>query len=80
MQSKEGYCESLDRFNNLRKALRKGQKGNYTGDHFFILKDGVKPVKMTKKQYDRCVAKLLKAGMTQNELTLFNYLNASILS
>jgi len=74
MESEEGYCESLDRFKSLRKALLK-DKRNYSGDHFFILEDGVKPVKMTKKQYDRCVAKLLKADMTHGELALFNYLN-----
>lgn len=75
MGSEEGLCESLDRFKSLRKALLRGQKRNYTCDHFFIFKDGIKPVKMTKKQYDRCVAKLLKAGMTRDELALFNHLN-----
>jgi len=77
MDSEEGYCESLDRFKSLRRALLKRQR-NYIGNHFFILKDGIKPVKMTKKRYDRCVAKLLKAGMTYDELALFNYLNGGV--
>lgn len=77
MDSEEGYCESLDRFKSLCKALLRDQKRNYICDHFFIFKDGVKPVKMTKKQYDRCVAKLLRAGMTRDELALFNHLNAN---
>lgn len=75
MDTEKGYCESLDRFKNLRKALLRGQRENYIGDHFFISKDGIKPVKMTRQQYKRCVAKLLKAGMTSDELALFIYLN-----
>lgn len=76
MGSEEGYCESLDRFRSLRKALLRGQN-HYSGHYFLISKDGIKPVKMTKKQYGRCVAKLLKAGMTRDELALFNHLNAN---
>jgi Fe-S-cluster containining protein len=75
MSTEEGLCESLDRFRNLRRALTKGYGDNYTADSFIISEDGIKPVKITKKQYDRCVAKLLRAGMTQNELLLFQHLN-----
>jgi len=76
MDSEEGYCESLDRLKRLRKALLRGQKRNYTCYCFFIFKDSIKPVKMTKKQYYRCVAKLIKAGMTHDELALFKCLNS----
>jgi len=75
MGNEKGFCESLDRFKNLRRALVKGYGGNYRADCFFIDEDGIKPVKNTKRQFYRCVTKLLKAGMTGDELALFNYLN-----
>ncbi len=75
MSTEEGLCESLDRFKNLRKAITKGYGGNYIADSYFLGKDGIKSVKMTKTQYERCVAKLRRAGMTQNELLLFQHLN-----
>jgi Fe-S-cluster containining protein len=78
MDSEKGYCESLDRFKDLRKALLKNQRNHvYDRECFFTFKNGIKPVKMTKKQYERCIAKLIKAGMTRDELALFNYLNVS---
>jgi len=74
MDIEEGLCESLDRFKRLRKALLKRQ--DYIGYYYPIIEDGIKPVKMTKKQYEKCVAKLLKAGMTPEELVLFKNLKS----
>lgn len=75
MDSEEGFCESLDRFKSLRKALLNRHR-EHIDNCFFIVKDGIKPVKMTKKQYDTCVTKLIKAGMTHDELVLFSQLNS----
>jgi hypothetical protein len=35
----------------------------------------IKPSKFTQEQYQTCVAKLRQAGMSDDELTLFNYFN-----
>jgi Fe-S-cluster containining protein len=73
MDTEEGYCESIDRFRSQLEALLKGLR-KYVGDDYFP-EDGVKPVKMTKKRYELCVARLLGAGMTCEELACFRYLN-----
>lgn len=76
MGSEEGFCESLDRFKKLRIALSNPNDWLEI-ETFFIIKDGIRQVKMTKKQYERCVARLLKAGMTPEELVLFKKLNSA---
>jgi Fe-S-cluster containining protein len=75
MNTKEGFCESLDRFRHLQEALKKDYGSKCNGEHFFTYKGEIKPVKMTKNQYDRTAAKLQRAGMTPDELVLFNHLN-----
>jgi Fe-S-cluster containining protein len=65
-------CQALTRFKHQRAALKRGRtaKGTY---HFTT--DTVKPTELTQKQYQTCVSKLCKAGITENELTLFKSIN-----
>jgi Fe-S-cluster containining protein len=65
-------CEALTRFKQQRAALNKGRiaKGTY---HFTI--NPIKPAKLAQKQYQNCLCKLRKAGITEAELALFNSLN-----
>lgn len=75
MQSQD--CLPLVRFRKQRAALNKGRthKESY---HFIGSTKGeetIKPAKFTEKQYETCIAKLCKAGMTNDELYLFNCLN-----
>jgi Fe-S-cluster containining protein len=65
-------CKALNRFKKQKNALKKGRKVKETG-HFTV--DKIKLVMFSKKQYDACVSKLLKAGITKDEMVLFNILN-----
>ncbi len=79
MQSQD--CEPLTRFRKMCAALKKGR--THTGTYYFTGKtmgsakcdEPIKPSKFTQKQYQACVAKLRQAGMTDDELTLFNDFN-----
>jgi len=74
-------CVPLTRFKKMRAALKKGRITKET--YLFTGKalgsadwdEQIKPSKFTQKQYQTCVAKLRQAGMTDGELTLFNYFN-----
>ena len=74
-------CESLNRFKKMRTALKKGKTNteiyHFTGKTQGSAKcDGVvTPAKFTEKQYQTCIVKLRQAGMTDDELALFNYFN-----
>ena len=78
MQSQD--CEALNRFKKMRTALKKGRrcKENYyfTGKtQLTEINQQIKPVKFKEKQYRACIVKLRQAGMTNDELTLFNCFN-----
>ena len=74
-------CEPLTRFKQMRAALKKGRP--CTENYYFTRKtpgstecdEPIKPAKFTQKQYQNCITKLHQAGVTNDELTLFNYFN-----
>jgi Fe-S-cluster containining protein len=66
-------CEALDRFKKQRSALKKGRVAKETC-HFTVTEQ-IKPAKCTEKQYQSCIEKLQKAGITTDELALFSSLN-----
>jgi Fe-S-cluster containining protein len=74
-------CEPLTRFKRMRAVLKKGRatEENYyfTGKTMGSAKcdEPIKPAKFTQTQYQAVVAKLRQAGMTDDELTLFNNFN-----
>lgn len=71
-------CTALDRFKKQRLALKKGRS---TKETYYFTKpadsshEAIKPPKYTEKQYQICIAKLHQAGITGDELALFNCLN-----
>ncbi len=79
MQTKD--CPALTRFKKQRLALKKGKtcKENYyfVGKTAGSAKNGeaVKPAVLTEKQFQACIAKLREAGVTDEELKLFNDFN-----
>jgi Fe-S-cluster containining protein len=78
MQSQD--CEALNRFKKMRTALKKGRccKETYcfTGKpRLTESNQPIKPVKFKEKQYQECIEKLRQAGVTSDELTLFNCFN-----
>jgi Fe-S-cluster containining protein len=74
-------CEALNRFKKMQTSLKKGRscKENY----YFSGKtqrqkksiELIKHPKFTEKQYQTCINKLRRAGMTDDEFTLFNFYN-----
>jgi hypothetical protein len=66
-------CKALDRFKKQKAVLKKGRLVKETG--CFTVVEQIKPVKFSKKQYAACFDKLLKAGITEEEITFFNVLN-----
>jgi Fe-S-cluster containining protein len=72
-------CEPLNRFKRMCAALKKGRRcketycftkgANGVGD------EPIKSAKFTQKQYQTCIAKLQKVGITEAELVLFNIFN-----
>ena len=81
MQSQD--CEPLIRFRKMRAVLKRGR--SCTETYCFKVKilsqaettESVKLAKFSENQYRAVVTKLRQAGMTANELALFNQLNAS---
>jgi Fe-S-cluster containining protein len=70
-------CPALSRFKKQRLALIKGRPHVET---FRItnsneVEETIKPTKLTEKQYLSCIDKLSRAGITLDELALFNCLN-----
>jgi Fe-S-cluster containining protein len=74
-------CEPLYRFKKMRSVLKKGRR---TKEKYYFAgktvgstrdKGPVKPASFSNKQYFACVAKLRKAGITEDEYTLFNFFN-----
>ena len=69
-------CEALTRFKKQRIALRKGKTAKETYQfNKTPSDDAITPSKFTEKQYQSCIAQLRQAGVTYDELTLFNYFN-----
>ena len=74
-------CEALTRFKTQCAALIKGwaSKETYhiTGSSQAetAIAKPIKPAKFTKKQYQNCIVKLRQAGMTDDEIALFNLFN-----
>ncbi len=74
-------CEPLTHFKKQRSALKKGK--TYTETYYFTEKassigensESIKPAKITQKQLRTCIAKLRQAGITNDELILFNRFN-----
>jgi Fe-S-cluster containining protein len=65
-------CQALTRFKKQRIAVRRGRVAKETG-HFTV--DSLVPAKFSEKQYKTCLEKLCQAGITEQELQLFNQLN-----
>jgi Fe-S-cluster containining protein len=70
-------CPPLTRFKKQRLALIKGRahKETYQSTASAKSDEAIKPAKFTEKQSQSCIAKLRKAGITEDELNLFNYFN-----
>ncbi len=74
-------CSALTRFKKQSSALKKGER--YKEKYHFIGKtpgsikydESIRPAKFTEKQYQTCIEKLYRAGITPEELALFNYFN-----
>jgi Fe-S-cluster containining protein len=69
-------CPSFTRFKNQRIGLKKGRaiKETYHFTHSATGED-LKPVKFTENQYRVCISKLRRAGITEDELAIFNCCN-----
>jgi len=67
-------CKALDRFKKQRSTLKKSRIVKETS-HFVAGLNEIESVVFSKKQYDTCVSKLLKVGITEDELVLFKMLN-----
>ena len=65
-------CEALDRFKRQHRALMKNRNAKET---FYSTLEPILPAKLTEAQYKKCVTQLKKAGITKDELTLFQSLN-----
>lgn len=65
-------CEALDRFKNQRAALKKGRTAKETYRSTGV---DIKPAQCTEKQLRTCIAKMRQAGITEEELALFNSVN-----
>ena len=79
-------CESLNRFKKMCTALKKGR---ISKEHYYFTGNALGPprceepirtVRFTQKQYQNCLAKLHKMGITDEELILFNNYNYQIKS
>jgi Fe-S-cluster containining protein len=65
-------CEALDRFKKQIKILKQGRGSKVT---FHFTTEVVKESKLSPQQYDNCVLKLGKVGITDEELALMKVLN-----
>jgi hypothetical protein len=66
-------CKALDRFKKQRVALKRGRVVKETG--YLTVADQIKLAKFSKEQYKICLDKLFHAGITKEEMALFNVLN-----
>jgi Fe-S-cluster containining protein len=68
-------CEALHRFKRQHTALRKGRKVKETYHFTSQAQELIMPAKLTEKQYQTCITKLLQSGIRDEELALFKILN-----
>lgn len=73
-------CQALQRFKRQRRALKQGRRTKETCYFTGIVIENkpskpIVPVVFSEKQYENCVKKLLKAGVTKEEQDLFNQFN-----
>lgn len=68
-------CEALNRFKKQFFALKKGRcvKVKY---YFMNTQESFKIAKITAQQYQNCMIKLRKAGITMDEYSLFQVVNS----
>jgi len=66
-------CKALDRFKMQRRLLKRGRVVKESGHFSGVGK--IEPVLFSEKQYCMCVDKLLKGGVTEEEMVLFKMLN-----
>lgn len=65
-------CEALTRFKKQIITLKRGRTAKET---YCSTTEPIKPTKLLDKQYQSCVAKLRRVGITEDEFTLFDSLN-----
>jgi Fe-S-cluster containining protein len=65
-------CEALDKFKQQIKVLKHGRASKVT---LHFTNEPLIDAKFSKQQYDDCVEKLKKAGITEEEIALFAVLN-----
>jgi Fe-S-cluster containining protein len=65
-------CPALTRFKKQRAALKSTRK---TKEKYQFAEKAIKHVSFTEKQYQSCITKLRKTGITEDELNLFNQFN-----
>ena len=68
-------CEALTRFKKQGAALSRGRKNKKT--YHFTWKP-IKKAKLTQKQYEKCLAKLVKAGVSTEEMEFLSFLNKEL--
>jgi len=65
-------CEPLNRFKQQQAALNRGRASTKT---YHFITQPLKSVQFSVQQYQRCVEKLVKAGVTKEESALFEQIN-----
>jgi Fe-S-cluster containining protein len=68
-------CEALTRFKKQVAALSRGRKNKKT---YHFTGNPLKHAKLTQKEYENCIAKLVKAGATTQELDYSSFLNKQL--
>ncbi len=66
-------CKALDRFKKQRLALKRGRAVEETWH--FTSDPPIKTSKFSDKQYASCLEKLHRAGITDEEIAVFNLVN-----
>jgi Fe-S-cluster containining protein len=65
-------CGALDRFKKQTSGLCRGRKTTKT---YHFTTEPIKQTKLSPEQYQNCLSKLHKVGITEDEITLFESLN-----
>jgi Fe-S-cluster containining protein len=65
-------CPALTRFNKQRAALKSGRMAK---EKYHFADEATKSAAFTEKQYQSCISKLRKTGITEDEVNLFNQFN-----
>ncbi len=73
-------CKGLNSFKKMRATLKRGRRSKETCRFFEKAStsgrsDSVKPARFTEKQYQTCISRLCQAGISSDELSLFNFFN-----